>query len=142
MLPLRLHEIWAIRTRLQIEEQIRDLALFNLAVDSKLRASDLVRLRVSDVATGGHVCSPATILQKKTGRPFQFEITPRTREAVECWISRAQLTTKAYLFPSRFHGPLHLSTRQYDRWSNPGFPTLAWTHHSMAPIRCGAQKRP
>jgi hypothetical protein len=67
-LPLKLHEIWAIRTRLQIEEQIRDLALFNLAVDSKLRASDLVRLRVSDVATSGHVCSRATILQISRSR--------------------------------------------------------------------------
>ena len=94
-LPFKLHEIWAIRTRLQIAGQIRDLALFNLAVDSKLRASDLVRLRVSDVATSVHVCSRATILQKKTGRPVQFEITSRTREAVEAWISEAQLTTKA-----------------------------------------------
>jgi integrase len=102
-LPLKLHETWAIRTRLQIEEHVRDLALFNLAVDSKLRASDLVRLRVSDVATSGHVCSRATILQKKTSRPVQFEITPRTRDAIEAWISKAQLATPAYLFPSRFY---------------------------------------
>jgi len=114
-LPLKLQEIWAIRTRLQIEEQFRDLALFNLAVDSKLRASDLVRLRLSDVATNGYVCSRASILQKKTGRPVQFEITPRTREAVEAWVGKAQITTRAYLFPSRFHGSLHLSTRQFAR---------------------------
>ena len=135
-LAFKLHEIWAIRTRLQIEEQIRDLPLFNLAVDSKLRASDLVRLRVSDVATSGHDFSRAAILQKKTGRPVQFEITPRTRETVEAWINTAQLPTKAYLFPSRFHGSLHLSTRQYARlvesWvSNIGLDTSLHGTHSL-----------
>ena len=114
-LPLKLQEIWAIRTRLQIEERVRDLALFNLAVDSKLRASDLVRLRLSDLATSGHVSSRATILQKKTGRPVQFEITPRTRDAVEAWIGEAKIKTSSYLFPSRLHSSLHLSTRQYAR---------------------------
>ena len=135
-LPLKLHEIWAIRTRLQIEEQVRELALFNLAVDSKLRASDLVRLRVSVVATSGHVCSRATILQKKTGRPVQFEITPRTRDTVEAWISKAQLTTPAYLFPSRFYRSLHLSTRQYARlvesWvADIGLDTSLYGTHSL-----------
>ena len=138
--PLKLQEIWAIRTRLQILEQIRDLALFNLAVDSKLRASDLVRLRVSGVATSGHVSSRATILQKKTGRPVQFEITPRTREAVEAWISKAQLSTTAYLFPSRLHGSLHLSTRQYARlvesWvSDIGLDTSLYGTHSLRRTR-------
>jgi integrase len=128
-LPLKLHETWAIRTRLQIEEHVRDLALFNLAVDSKLRASDLVRLRVSDVATSGHVCSRATILQKKTSRPV-------TRDAIEAWISKAQLATPAYLFPSRFYRSLHLSTRQYARlvesWvADIGLDTSLYGTHSL-----------
>ena len=78
-LPLKLQEVWAIRTRLQISDQHRDLALFNLAIDSKLRACDLLKLRVSDVSNGGRVSSRAMILQQKTHRPVQFEITARTR---------------------------------------------------------------
>jgi hypothetical protein len=73
--PLKRKEIWAIRVRLQLEGRIRDLALFNLAIDSKLRSCDLLRLRVGDVAHEGRVGSRAVIIQKKTGRPVQFEIT-------------------------------------------------------------------
>jgi integrase len=88
------------------------------------------------VATSGHVCSRATILQKKTKRPVQFKITPRTRDAVEVWISKAQLTTPAYLFPSRFYGSLHLSTRQYARlvesWvSDIGLDRSLYGTHSL-----------
>ena len=72
--PLRAKEVWAIRVRLQIENRKRDLALFNLAIDSKLRGCDLVSLRVDDIAAGGHVKDRATIIQHKTGRPVQFEI--------------------------------------------------------------------
>ncbi len=73
--PLRLKDIWAIRVRLQLAENIRDLALFELAIDSKLRACDLITLRVLDVAHGDHVSSRAIIMQRKTQRPVQFEIT-------------------------------------------------------------------
>ena len=88
------------------------------------------------MATSGHVCSRATILQKKTGRPVQFEITPRTREAVDAWINKARLTTKAYLFPSRFHSSLHLSPRQYARlvesWvCDIGLDTSLYGNHSL-----------
>src|SRR6476620_9002456 len=73
--PLKLKEIWAIRIRLQVAQRFRDLALFNLALDSKLRACDLVRVRVSDVTLGGRVRSRASVVQQKTGRPVQFELT-------------------------------------------------------------------
>lgn len=81
--PLKLKEIWAIRTRLQMSSNVRELALFNLAIDSKLRASDLTRLRVQDVCHGGHVSTRATVMQQKTLRPVQFEITEQTRESLQ-----------------------------------------------------------
>ena len=89
--PLKLKEIWAVRIRLQIENRVRDLALFNLAIDSKLRGCDLVRLRVLDVAHGEHVVSRATVLQQKTGQPVRFELTDQTREAVQAWIAQKRL---------------------------------------------------
>ena len=114
-LPLKLREIWAIRIRLQIDKRHRDLALFNLAIDSKLRACDLLKLRVSDVSNGGRVGSRAMIMQQKTQRPVQFEITAHTRESISEWIRRASLSSSAFLFPSRLHRSPHLSTRQYAR---------------------------
>jgi len=90
--PLKLKEIWAIRARLQLANRRRELALFNLAIDSKLRACDLVKLRVRDVCHGGGMASWAIVLQQKTQCPVQFEITEATREAVSAWISHAGLT--------------------------------------------------
>jgi hypothetical protein len=86
--PLMRNEIWAIRVRLQIRQWIRDLALFNLAIDSKLRACDLVRVRVRDVTNGSQVASRAIIMQRKTKRPVQFEITEQTRADVFDYIER------------------------------------------------------
>jgi integrase len=99
--PLRSKEIWAIRIRLQLAKRIRELALFNLALDSKLRGCDLVSLRVADVAQGSRVSARAMVLQRKTQRPVQFELTEQTREAVAAWIAKAQLRSGDYLFPSR-----------------------------------------
>lgn len=113
--PLRLKDIWAIRVRLQIAQDTRDLALFDLAIDSKLRACDLTKLRVRDVAHGEHVSSRAMVMQQKTQRPVQFEITERTRLALEAWIHQARLHSEDCLFPSRLHASVHLSTRQYAR---------------------------
>lgn len=101
--PLRLKDIWAIRVRLQIAEETRDLALFDLAIDSKLRACDLTKLRVRDVAHGDHVSSRAIVMQQKTQRPVQFEITEQTRVALEAWIHQAHLHSEDCLFPSRIH---------------------------------------
>jgi integrase len=113
--PFKLKEIWAIRVRLQLAGRRRELALFNLAIDSKLRACDLVQLRVRDVCHGATVASRAIVLQQKTQRPVQFEITEPTRETVGAWIIGAGLTPEDPLFPSRIRGSAHLSTRQYAR---------------------------
>jgi integrase len=113
--PLKLKEIWAIRIRLQIACRCRELALFNLAIDSKLRACDLMQLRVRDVCHGQSMASRALILQQKTGRPVQFEITEPARMALTAWIAHSKLKSEDFLFPSRIHDSPHLSTRQYAR---------------------------
>ncbi len=105
---LKLKEIWAIRIRLELENRHRDLALFNLAIDSKLRGCDLVRLTVRDIVTGGQVLPRAMILQRKTHQAVQFEITEHTRETVAGWIRHAGLTSGQYLFPSRVPDHPHL----------------------------------
>ncbi|WP_339483746.1 tyrosine-type recombinase/integrase [Pseudomonas sp. RL_5y_Pfl2_73] len=113
--PLRLRDIWAIRVRLQLTDRVRDLALFDLAIDSKLRACDLTKLRLRDVAHGDHVSPRAIVMQQKTQRPVQFEITEQTRTALDAWIHLAKLRNDDFLFPSRLHCSEHLSTRQYAR---------------------------
>jgi integrase len=134
--PLRPREVWAIRVRLQLEQRRRDLALFNLAIDSKLRGCDLVRLRVSDVCVGSRVQHRATVIQRKTGRPVQFEITEQTRAAIRDWLATAAPGDTQYLFPSRVHDQLHISTRQYarivHRWVEcAGLDGSAYGTHSM-----------
>jgi integrase len=113
--PFRLKEVWAIRIRLQFDQRIRDLALFNLAVDSKLRGCDLVALKVGDISHGGVALARAAVIQHKTGRPARFELAEQTRHAVEAWIAKADLSEAQYLFPSRLSHSPHLSTRQYAR---------------------------
>lgn len=134
--PLRLRDIWAIRIRLQLAKKIRDLALFDLAIDSKLRACDLVKLRVRDIGSVDRILTRAIVLQQKTQRPVQFEITAPTREAVSAWIKHAQLRSDSYLFPSRIHNSAHLSTRQYarivDEWiAGIGLDIAAYGTHTM-----------
>jgi integrase len=113
--PLKLKDIWAIRIHLQLAEQTRDLALFNLAIDSKLRGCDLVNLRVRDILHGNQIVARAIIMQSKTQRPVQFELTDQTRNAVAAWIAKANLKSEEYLFPSRLQRSPHVSTRQYGR---------------------------
>jgi integrase len=113
--PLRLNEIYAIRVRLQLAHRTRDLALFNLAIDSKLRACDLLQLRVQDVTHGAQMASRTVVMQQKTKRPVQFEITEQTRTSLADWIVRSKRTSGDYLFPSRIHASPHLTTRQYAR---------------------------
>ena len=134
--PLKLKEIWAIRIRLQIERQDRDLALFNLAIDSKLRACDLVKIRVSDISQGGCVAKRAIVMQQKTKTPVQFEITQQARDAINDWISTNQMTSADYLFPSKSSVIPHLSTRQYarilDSWLvSIGLNPSAYGTHSL-----------
>lgn len=111
--PLRLSEIWSIRVRLQVAGRARDLAMFNMAIDSKLRACDLVSLRLRDVSHGSTIARRAIVLQRKTGRPVQFEITDTTRSAIADWRRQAELASSSYLLPGQTAG--HLSTRQYAR---------------------------
>ena len=113
--PLKLKDIWAIRIRLQLGHRVRELALFDLGLDSKLRACDLVRLRVRDICHGDRVSTRAIVMQQKTSQPVQFEITTPTRDAVTEWIKEAALANDDYLFPSRVHASPHLGTRQYAR---------------------------
>ncbi len=134
--PLKPREVWSIRTRLQISGAARDLALFNLAIDSKLRGCDLVALRVGDIALSGAVRDRGVIIQKKTGRPVQFEITEQTRTAVQVWITRQDLGEGDSIFSSRVHSKLHISTRQYgriiDRWvASIGLDPKRHGTHSM-----------
>ena len=115
---LKLKEIWAIRVRLELSNRIRDLALFNLAIDSKLRACDLVKLKVRDISHGDRISSRAIVMQQKTERPVQFEITEQTRKSISEWLKLATLRSDSFLFPSRIHESPHLSTRQYARIVN------------------------
>ena len=113
--PFKPKHIWAIRTRLQHEGRSRDLALFNTAIDSKLRGCDLVRLRVADVHLGDGVRLRTTIVQQKTGRPVPFELTETTRETLAAWLKLRGLRAGDWLFPSRSRPGEHLTTRQYGR---------------------------
>lgn len=135
-LPLTQQQIWAVRSHLETIGEPRNLAIFNLAIDSKLRGCDLLKLRVSDVATGLKVDSRGKVLQQKTGRPVRFEITKRTRASIRRWIQVAELQPGSYLFPSRLAGSDHLSTRQYARlvkmWiENIGLDPAPYGTHSM-----------
>jgi integrase len=134
--PLRPKDVWAIRVRLQLEGRARDLAMFNLAIDSKLRGCDLVRLQTTDICLGGRVKDRAVVVQKKTGRPVQFELTEQTRSSVQDWIDHRSTIVSAYVFTSRFAHRPHISTRQHARivkkWvASAGLDSSAYGTHSM-----------
>ncbi len=113
--PLRPSHVWSIRTKLQMAERKRDLALFNLAIDSKLRGCDVVALRVDDVAPSGCAMDRATIRQRKTGRPVRFELTDQTRLAIDEYLRTTGRKPDQFLFPGRGDGPNGLTTKQYAR---------------------------
>lgn len=140
--PFKLKDIWAIRVRLQLAHRTRELALLNLALDSKLRGCDLVRLRVQDVCRGERVANRAIVLQQKTQRPVQFEITEMTRTAVAAWIEEGKLSATGPLFPSRLRRSPHLSARQYARILNGWVREIGLDKASTAPTQCAAPKRP
>lgn len=134
--PLEPKHVWSIRVRLEIAGSKRDLAIFNLAIDSKLRACDLVKLRLDDICSGLTVRHRATIVQKKTGRPVQFEISEQSRHSVEAWLPALRTIGSRFLFPSRLQASLHISTRQYarlvHRWvESIGLETILYGTHSM-----------
>lgn len=134
--PLKSKHIWAIRHQLKTSARTRDLALFNCAIDAKLRGCDLVKLRVSDIAPGGALRDRATVIQQKTGRPVPFEITEPTREALVAWLQRGGQRTDDWLFPSRSREGDHITTRQYgrlvDQWVGAiGLERRAYGTHSL-----------
>ncbi len=113
--PLRPSHVWSIRTKLQMQGKMRDLALFNLAIDSKLRGCDVVAIRVDDVAPSGYAMDRATIRQKKTGRPVRFELTDQTRQAIDQYLRLTNRKTGQFLFAGRGNTDRRLTTRQYAR---------------------------
>ena len=135
-LPLKLKEIWGIRIRLQIDNKTRELALFNLAIDSKLRSCDLVKLKVQDVYRDGHVLQRAMVLQQKTHLPVQFEITDTTRKSLSDWIAKKNLKKSDYLFPSQRRPNTHIGARHYGRivkkWvASIGLDPTSYGTHTM-----------
>lgn len=108
--PLKLQEVWAIRIRLQLLDRPRKIVLFNLAIDSKLRSCDLVRLQVADIAHAGGILSRATVLQRKTRMPVRFELTEDKREALQTWIARKGLHRDDYLFSCSNHRDRYISS--------------------------------
>jgi integrase len=113
--PLRPKHVWSIRTKLQIKGRARDLAMFNLAIDSKLRGCDVVAIRVEDVAAGGYTADRATVRQKKTGRPVRFELSEQTRQAVDDYLKATGKRPGEFLFTGRRGPDRNMTTRQYAR---------------------------
>jgi len=113
--PLTQKQIWAVRFFLDREERLRDRAPFDLALDSKLRGCDLVKIRIGDLISGGEIRTRSIIIQQKTGRPVQFELTADVRASLLAWLERRGGTVDDYAFPSRVDQTGHLSTRQYAR---------------------------
>ena len=113
--PLRAKHVWSIRTKLQLERRTRDLAMFNLAIDSKLRGCDVVALRVEDVAPNGYTLERATVRQRKTGQPVKFELTEQTRQAIDQYLKAVGKQPGEFLFTSRANRARCISTRQYAR---------------------------
>lgn len=113
--PLLPKQVWAIRARLELAGNLRDLALFNVAIDSKLRGCDLIKLAVVDLVKDDRVRERVSVIQSKTKRPVQFELTENTRESVLAWVKSPEMLECRFMFPSRFHDRPHISTRQYGR---------------------------
>lgn len=138
--PLLPKHVWAIRVRLEIANKVRDLALFNLAIDSKLRGCDLVTLKVADFFAAGQVKERTSIIQSKTRKPVRFEITMGTRISLADWLDDPMMIGSEYLWPGRFHERLHISTRQYARlvrdWvTSIGLEPSSYATHSMRPTK-------
>ena len=138
--PLKLKDIWAIRFYRQNAHAVRDLAMFNLSIDSKLRGCDLVNLRVRDVTHGNQVLSRVIVIQRKTQRPVQFELTELTRTEVSAWLEKAHLRSEPYL--SRVGLRLRSMSRHVNMRGSCiiGLKLLAWTHPLTGRTRCGAQR--
>ena len=113
--PLKPRDVWAIRFFLDEHRRLRDRALFDLAIDSKLRGCDIVKIKIGDLVTGASIRNRATVIQQKTGKPVQFELMADARRTLQCWLERRRGSPDAFVFPSRIDYLGHLSTRQYAR---------------------------
>jgi integrase len=129
--PLRQKHVWAIRTKLQIDQKRRDLAMFNVAIDSKLRGCDVVALKVEDIAPNGYSVDRATVRQKKTGRPVRFELTEQTRQALDCYIREAGKMPGQFLFTSSRSPGKCMATRQYARLLSEWIASIGLDPHSF-----------
>ena len=134
--PLKPKEIWAIRFMLDQSRRVRDRALFDLAIDSKLRGCDLVKIRIGDLVAGGRVRNRSMVIQQKTKRPVQFELLEPARTSILAWLERRRGSVDDFAFPSRVDRAGHLSTRQYarlvDEWvSGVGLRREDYGTHSM-----------
>ena len=134
--PLTQKQIWAIRFFLDRESRLRDRALFDLAIDSKLRGCDLVKIAIGDLVAGSDIRTRAIVVQQKTGRPVQFELTADVRGSLLAWLERRGGNTSDFVFPSRIDHANHMSTRQYarlvDEWVTAiGLRRAEYGTHSM-----------
>ncbi|WP_165421432.1 tyrosine-type recombinase/integrase, partial [Bradyrhizobium sp. Leo170] len=133
--------LWSIRTKLQLEGRTRDLAMFNLAIDSKLRGCDVVAIRVEDVAASGYAADRATVRQKKTGRPVRFELGEQTRQAVDDYLKAANKRPGEFLFTSRRGPERSMTTRQYARLVSDWIGSIGLDPH-LERIRSDAPRQP
>ena len=134
---LKPKQIWEIRFYLNQRRRVRDRALFDLAIDSKLRGCDLVQVKIGDLVSGGQIRTRAIVMQQKTSRPVQFELLPDARASLLAWLDRRGGTVDDYVFPSRVDHSNHLSTRQYarlvDEWvTGVGLMRSEYGTHSVA----------
>ena len=134
--PLKARDVWAIRFFLDEHHRLRDRALFNLAIDSKLRGCDVVKIRIGDLISAGCVRKRATIVQQKTGRPVQFELMTDSRTSLLAWLEHRGGSVHDFVFPSRTKLSSHLSTRQYarlvDEWvTRVGLDRREYGTHSL-----------
>ena len=139
--PFKPKDIWALRVGLQMEGRLRELALFNLGIDSKLRGCDLVGLKVRDICHGDQLATRAVVMQHKTQRPVQFEITVVTRDAVQKWIKQAGLKSEDFVFPSRIHDSPHLGHGSTLASSRAGSRNLDLTLQTTARTQCDGPRR-
>ena len=140
--PLEPTHVWSIRVRLEIAHSRRDLAIFNLAIDSKLRACDLVKLRLDDICSGTNVRRRATIVQKKTGRPVQFEITSSRRVQLKRGYHPSGRPARVISFQVDFvQGPIYQPANMHG-WCIAGLKASAWSRSLMARTRCDARRLP
>lgn len=137
--PLKLRDIWAIRFYLDENRRLRDRALFDLAIDSKLRGCDLVKIKIGDIVSRGSIRNRSTVIQQKTGKPVQFEIMTEARKSLTAWLDRRGWNVDNFVFPSRVDYLGHMSTRQYARLIDEWVTMVGLDKREYARTRCGAQ---